>query len=270
MIFYFSGTGNTRWAAGYIARALNDQCICITDEQSLSQLSSETHGTLLSYAVAPDERIGFAFPVYGWQPPGIFMEFLRRIQFKGASGTYCYFVCTCGDDIGRTRDILQKELQPHQLTLQAGLSLLMPDCYISLPGFDVDSAEERTTKLAQAPAILDGFIERIRHSEKNCFQLKPGTFPAFKTYVLGNLFRRFLMGDKPFHATSACIGCGKCTQSCPVGNIRLEKGLPRWQGHCTGCLACYHTCPFKAIQYGNRTKGKGQYLHDTYVNPEQR
>ena len=27
----------------------------------------------------------------------------------------------------------------------------------------------------------------------------------------------------------------------------------------TMCLACYHACPQHAIQYGNRTKNKGQY-----------
>ena len=29
----------------------------------------------------------------------------------------------------------------------------------------------------------------------------------------------------------------------------------------TSCLACYHVCPKHAVQYGRRTKRKGQYLN---------
>lgn len=196
------------------------------------------------------------------------MEFIKRLRLEGNTLPYCYFLCTCGDDIGRTQRVLQQALHPLGLSLQAGVTLVMPDCYISLPGFDVDGDEERTTKLTQAPLALDTFIQCVKIRETGYFKLKPGSFPRMKTYVLGSLFRRFLMSDKPFHATEACIGCGKCAKACPVQNICMTDKRPQWQGHCTGCLACYHTCPLNAVQYGNRTKGKGQYLHERYVNPE--
>jgi Fe-S-cluster-containing hydrogenase component 2 len=48
---------------------------------------------------------------------------------------------------------------------------------------------------------------------------------------------------------------------CPVDNIRLEGGLPRWQGHCEQCLACIHHCPQRAIQYGHWTADKERYRH---------
>ena len=45
-----------------------------------------------------------------------------------------------------------------------------------------------------------------------------------------------------------------------------ERGDDRGGGlcggmDCTSCLACYHVCPKHAVQYGRRTKRKGQYLN---------
>jgi len=36
---------------------------------------------------------------------------------------------------------------------------------------------------------------------------------------------------------------------------------PVWGMDCTSCLACYHVCPQHAVQYGKRTKDKGQYFN---------
>jgi MinD superfamily P-loop ATPase len=67
--------------------------------------------------------------------------------------------------------------------------------------------------------------------------------------------------DKNFHATDACIHCGLCAQVCPVANIVMEKGVPRWQGSCQGCLACLHWCPKEAVQYKQSTVKRGRYHH---------
>ena len=64
---------------------------------------------------------------------------------------------------------------------------------------------------------------------------------------------------KGFHATDACISCGKCVSACPLQNIRLEKGRPLWGKDCAMCLSCYHHCPKHAIEYGSMTKRKGQF-----------
>ncbi|MBQ8888654.1 MAG: EFR1 family ferrodoxin, partial [Bacteroidaceae bacterium] len=89
----------------------------------------------------------------------------------------------------------------------------------------------------------------------NCHE---GAVPFLKTYVIRPLFNAFLMSPKPFQATEACTACKRCEKKCPVHNIKVD-GKPQWGDRCTQCLACYHGCPVKAVQYGKRTKGKGQY-----------
>ena len=53
MIFYFSGTGNTRWVAQQIAEALGEELLYIPN------LIKERR---FEFKLQEDERIGFCFP----------------------------------------------------------------------------------------------------------------------------------------------------------------------------------------------------------------
>lgn len=265
MIFYFSGTGNTRWAARQLAEATGERLLFIPDE--LTAATETGTASEISYTLAPGETVGFAFPVYAWGPPPLVLDFIARLDLRGYNGQYCFSVCTCGDDMGRTRNILSRALARKHIRLDAGFFLVMPDCYVALPGFDVDSDEERSGKLAQAPNQLQHILQMIRERQRRHFEEKPGGFPGVKSYVIRPFFNRYLITDRPFHTDNRCISCGKCAKACPVHNIVMDGGAPRWSGHCTGCLACYHHCPTHSLQFGKRTSGKGQYLHDKYVKP---
>jgi flavodoxin len=52
MLFYFSGTGNTRWVAEFLAQELNDRLRFIPDE-----IGGDMH-----YVLKDGERLGFVFP----------------------------------------------------------------------------------------------------------------------------------------------------------------------------------------------------------------
>ena len=79
MIFYFSGTGNTRWAAQQLADATGERLLFIPEE-----LKGKCE-----YTLAPDERIGFCFPVHGWQPPAIVRRFIRKLTVSPCQGHFC-------------------------------------------------------------------------------------------------------------------------------------------------------------------------------------
>ncbi len=110
---------------------------------------------------------------------------------------------------------------------------------------------------------MKNFGEKVQFKQVDrIFQnMIPGAFANFKTYMLGPLFRRFLLTDKPFHVDEVrCTGCRRCVKTCIVGNISFERNHPAWHGKCTSCLACYHSCPQHAVQYGRFTQNKGQYV----------
>ena len=100
MIFYFSGTGNTRWAAEEIAKAIDDQLYYIPDE-----IRKGRH----SYILHTGERIGFCFPTHGWQVPGIVRTFIRSLKLN-VDNHFCWALTTCGDNMGEAMTILNRDL----------------------------------------------------------------------------------------------------------------------------------------------------------------
>ena len=95
MIYYFSGTGNSRFIAQEIAALTND-CVCSMSEKE---------------PIPTDENsafLGIVFPVYGWQPPKIVRRFCATLDAASAKGRFVYIIMTCGTDCGKTLKILRR------------------------------------------------------------------------------------------------------------------------------------------------------------------
>ena len=253
MIFYFSGTGNTRWAAEKLAQVTNE---------SLLFIPSELKGAC-EYSLEEGERIGFCFPTHGWQPPRIVRRFIRRMKISQAAGHYCYALTTCGDSIGRTMEILNKELRLAGLPEATSLfSLTMPESYVCLPFMYTDTPEREREKINTAQKLLEEYAGMILERKANETHTVKGVAPWSMSHIVGSYFNGQMVTDKKFTVdTDRCIHCGKCEKVCPTGNLTIKDGLPSWQhdGSCTCCLACYHYCPKHAINYGKITQKRGQY-----------
>ena len=68
MVFYFSGTGNSRYAAQRIAAALGDQLLSMNDRIKAGDTSP----------VTTDERLVIVTPTYAWRIPRLVEDWLRR------------------------------------------------------------------------------------------------------------------------------------------------------------------------------------------------
>ena len=251
MIFYFSGTGNSKWIAAQLSKEQKEDLVFIPDV-----LRNE----MFEFCLREDEKIGFVFPVYSWAPPVIVLRFIQKLSLKGYKGQYLFFVCSCGDDTGLTQQVMMKALKYKGWECHAGFSVTMPNNYVLLPGFDVDNEELERKKLVESVSSLKRVNTLI--SRRECvFSCHEGSIPFIKTRIINPLFNRFQMSPENFYATDACIGCRCCEKSCPMENIIVAEEKPVWGKDCTSCLACYHVCPKHAVQYGKRTKGKGQYFN---------
>ena len=263
MIFYFSGTGNTKWAALYLADTTHEQLYYIPDELSTS----------CQYELKEDERIGFVFPVHGWRPPTLIRKFIERltvnatsqINSEEAKQPYVYAVCTAGDTIGETIDILKKDLAKRNIILQSAFSLIMPESYVGLPLMDVENKDNERRKIEESKKLLKEFSNAILQKEEGLQKLTIGKWPKINSRLIGSFFVKYLITDKPFRVESSrCVKCGICADVCPVHDIIGGLGYePQWKhdGSCLTCFTCYHHCPHHAIEFGNQTKHKGQYFY---------
>lgn len=258
MIFYFSGCGNTRWAAKQIADVQNEQLIFIP----------EVMDSNCAFTLKDDEKIGFLFPVYSWAQPKIITDFIRRLELKNYHGQYLFMVCTCGDDAGLTTQVFTSSIERHGWHVDSAFSIQMPNTYVCMPGFNIDPPELTADKLKKAIGRLQYINEQVTQRTGGKFDVIQGTFPWLKTRVVQPFFQLFFINDKSFHTNGKCIACGICERSCPVKNIRLTDGHPVWLQHCTMCLGCYHHCPAHAIDFGKATVDKGQYVYPQ--KPEQK
>jgi Uncharacterized Fe-S center protein len=248
MIAYYSGCGNSRWFAECLAKALNDRLLFIPDELD----------KVCEYDLLPEEKLGFVFPVYAWAPPQIVLDFVKKLKLKNHP-SYVYMVCTCGDEAGFTESVFRKTLAKIGCQLNAAFCIVMPETYLGMAGFKLDTPEGERNKIENAKAQLPQVIEKISQKSDGFSNVIIGSTPYLKTYLVKPLFQAFVISDKPYRVQDNCISCGKCVTSCPVHNIELKDGKPMWKHQCVGCMSCYHHCPVNAIQYGKHTLGKGQY-----------
>lgn len=248
MIFYFSGTGNTRWAAQQLAEATHEQLFFIPDE-----LQKEAH----RYEFHEGERLGFCFPTHGWQPPGIVRKFIRQATFNIRPDTYVYAFTTCGDNMGHAMKILSKECKRKGISIHSSFALVMPESNICFPFLHLDAKEKEQEKIHLAKKRILHIINNVRDRKKDIEELVKGAIPYTYTYIIGGFYNKHLITDAKFWVDEeACIQCGLCSRVCPVDDI---KGLPpQWNhdGSCTNCLACYHHCPCHAIHWGKMKRGQ--------------
>lgn len=242
MIYYFSGTGNSKWVAEQLAGLTDDQT------QSIPELTKD--GPTVVF-VGADARVGIVFPVYAWGAPLLVEQFCSSIKI--ADGAYAFAVCTCGDEAGNTMERLKRYFD-----WKAAWSLAMPSNYI--PMYDVDSPALERQKTAAAREKLSRIAEIIR-ADGRAYDVRKGVAAGIKTALVRPMFNTFARRTSPFHVTDACDGCGLCARICPIQAIKIEQGAPRWvRKNCTQCLGCINRCPQRAIQYGKGTASRGRYF----------
>ncbi len=248
MIYYFSGGGKSQFVAEELGRLTHD---------GVANMMEAVEPTVPSV-------VGIVCPVYGWALPRLVDEFFVSKLASHTAPAYCYLACTYGDNAGRTAERFARLLHRHGWHLDAAFGFVMPETYINLKGFNLDSPENEQRKIATVRERLPHVAQHIVQREQVVDVVKGGA--AWLKTALGNpLVCGLLITDKKFVVHDSCVGCGICAQVCPLHNVVMHNGRPRWQGHCTNCMACYHHCPQNAIHFGTATEGKGQYYFQKHT-----
>ncbi|MDO4293337.1 MAG: EFR1 family ferrodoxin [Eubacteriales bacterium] len=227
MVFYFTATGNSLYAA----KSLEETPVSIPQAIHAEQ------------PVYEDERIGVVCPIFGHLLPPMVQEFLKKARFKT---DYFYMVLTYGMRHGGAAELAEQFLRENGITPSYINTLQMVDNF--LPGFDMD--EQRAM---DPEKHVEEHLAQIGRDimEKRCY-IQPATDAdraAHQEFLSRSAVAPADRWKDIYTVTNACIGCGICTRVCPSGCWQLKDGRAVYQDkNCQCCMACIHSCPQKAIQ----------------------
>ncbi len=250
MIYYFSGTGNSRSVAIHLSELINESLKFIP----LIKVTEE---------VVEGDSVGFVFPIYSWGVPPIVLDFIKNLPESfyneiNVKQIPVWCVMVCGDEVAMAPEMFKEALSEKGIIPESIWSVIMPNNYVLLPGFNIDSSELEKKKLLNMESRIKEVANGIR-THRNVEDVVRGSLPGLKTKLVYPLFKKYGIYPKKWYATSECIGCGSCASNCPMMNINMIDKKPIWGNNCCSCLACYHCCPQHAVQYGKQTQKKGQY-----------
>lgn len=247
MILYFSGTGNSAYAAKFTAGPIGDEVLDL-----FHKIRNKDHSPMES-----EKPWVVAAPVYSWQLPHVVRDWMLATEFKG--NRKIYFLLTCGSSMGNAEKYLRQLCEAKGLEFMGCAKIVMPENYIAM--FEAPDKEKAERILNAAERTLKKAAKCIAEGEMIPKEAI-GTLGKLLSGPVNKGFNKFMLqkiGDKKFYAEDSCIGCGLCEAKCPLGNIVIADGKPVWNGHCTQCMACIAYCPQEAIEYGKASCGKVRY-----------
>lgn len=242
MIFYFTGTGNSQYAAESISKKIKDDIFNIVD-----YIDKNTETIFNS-----EKPYIFVCPTYAYKIPRVVEDFILKNRFEG--NNKAYFVLTCGSYIGNAQKHLKKLCAEKQIEFMGVEKVIMPENYVCM--FSPPSNNEALKIIKDA----DNEIFRIADEIKSGVRFKNLSGSNFMTYVVNPVFYKLYVNDKKFYSNDKCISCGLCAKVCPLNNVEIKDGKPVWKGNCTQCQACICACPKEAIEYGKISVGKHRYF----------
>ncbi len=240
-IYYYSGTGNSYLVAWQMHQTIENSKIY----------------NLLTYGREEIKSKAFViiFPVHMYGVPPVVLEFINKLKVN--SETFIYTVCTCAGIQGETMYHMDEVLKERQLHLAGGYVVKMPRTYIV--EFKVQSKKKQLEILKEMKYKVANIAKEIQ-GEKQTFRLQKYKLSKWLYRpIYQRKIRDWNKQDSNFWTSSKCVGCGKCTRLCPVGNIELKDGKVTWKNQCLQCFRCVHGCPKEAIEYGKYTMGRRRY-----------
>lgn len=246
MIFYFSGTGNSRYVAKELACATNDTVVNITKDEM---------DKVCEYVIKEGENLGFVFPIYWWGMPTLVEEFVQKMKLKLLGENYVYGVCTYGLEPCNGLHDLKRILQKKEIRLQATFEVKMVDNYVV--GYELAEKAKQEMVCKQAAEKVEKIISDVKVKK----EIK--VTDVFATTIKPIVHKAYKCTDhrKKFFVTEDCTGCGYCAKNCPCQAIVMENQKPVWKENCAFCLKCIHSCPKQALQNGKGTIGRTRYLN---------
>lgn len=258
VVFYFSGTGNTRWVAREIARNVDDRALVRSIESTtIAEADDLIDGASL---------VGFGYPIYASDLPQPMKDFLSALAPH--PGKTAFVFCTQWMFSGDGARAAMRYLRHAGFAVRFAEHFRMPnDISVTAIRFPYTNDPVRIGRvLARSARRAAVFGRRVRGDppRRVLDALRPRRrgFSPFSRFL--GWFQRV-----PVRATferwrndiavdpARCTRCGRCIRLCPSGNLTYDSAADAFptRGTCVLCMRCYDFCPESAVAYMKR-------LHD--------
>jgi len=260
LIYYLSGTGNTRRVAEWISdeaefRGMNSRAVPVEHAYPARQLAKD-----------PGILLGIGMPTHGFTIPWMMLRFLMHLP-SGMRRQVFIFATRAGAKYGPLPGyppgIAGSSLFIASLVLWVKgyrvrwlKSINMPSNWISLhTGLRKDIVK---TIILKARRQTYDFARHIFHDEpklvhfNTAWEFAWGILLSWVSAAYLLLGRFFLA--KIFFANNNCNSCGLCERHCPTGSIDMigvRNPRPYWSLTCESCMRCMAYCPQSAIEAGH-------------------
>jgi len=252
--FYFSGTGNSKWAANKLQEFLIQEGI----ENDVFSIEKEINK--LPVLIETTNGIAFIFPVYGMNIPENmkgFMRSLKKIKRSKGKKLPVFIITTFGYVDGCGPYEVMRQLDSSQFRLSGYTGLKMANNICTPASYNEPLTEEVFEKrLAIATDKIQKFASKISNGKRKI---------DFGMYFFVGPFRKKMakMVENGFNKLSidaeTCTKCMLCVNNCPVGAIVSKEGKLIITSKCVACMRCYNNCPTFSVLHGGQFADPGKY-----------
>lgn len=239
LLYYFSATGNTKWAANKFKESFNRENILV----DIKTMEKAENIDLTGY-----DFIIIGTPVHAEVAPRFVMEFIDRLP--EVQGMKAIVYSTQGTSSAAAADVISDVLDKKGYNVVVQSYIKISNNYYFKVGSEPTEEKIRGNLTEAEKKISMVTSEFIKGKQfKNCV--------SFIRIALGKAsgksFNRFLPKlSTKLSSTEECTKCGICLRNCPHNNITFENGHAIFHSNCMMCTRCIHLCPKNAIRY----KGK--------------
>lgn len=234
---YFSGTGNTKYCIGkfleYYNQNKENKLYSIEDKNCIKEIKE-------------NDNIVLAYPIYYSDLPIIVRNFIvdNKEMFKNKN---IFIIVTMGLFSGDGAGCSARLLKKYGANIIGGLHLKMPDCIGDVKALK-KSFEENKEIVKSADIKIKETVDNIKNGQYSRDGL---TFVSHLAGLFGQRLyfykKTYRLKDKLKINYEKCISCGKCSNLCPMNNIKMSDNKPLAQNQCTSCYRCISNCPKQAI-----------------------
>ncbi len=245
VLFYFSGTGNSKFAAKTFCGLIDADCHSIEEKTDFDAL------------ISAHDTIGFCYPVYGSYVPRPMREFVTA-HADALAGRRFVILCTqlvfsgagarelCAFLPGGTNNVVYAE------------HIRMPNNICNFALFAVKNGAENEKRLNKARIKLTRAADEyargiVRRRGFNPLSILLGKsqsafWPAYEEKAARDV-----------KIDADCTRCGVCVRLCPMQNLSMGESRVEQANRCAVCYRCVNACPQRAITVMFHKKPKTQY-----------